>query len=64
MKKLLSLAFQMQLSFTIKADQMMLYDTKWYIPLTQYKVFVGGQQPDQAVSVPSNMLRGYFTVQG
>ncbi len=53
----------MQLSFTIKAEQMMLYDTEWYIPLTQYKVFIGGQQPDQVVSVPSNVLRGYFTVQ-
>ena len=52
----------MQLSFTITADQMMLYDQNWYIPLTQYKVFVGGQQPDQDISVSSNVLRGSFTV--
>ena len=41
---------------------MMLYDTNWYIPETEYKVFVGGQQPDQEISVPSNVLSGYFMV--
>ena len=42
---------------------MMLYDTKWYVPTTEYKVFVGGQQPGQQTSAPSNVLDGSFTVQ-
>ena len=42
---------------------MMLYDQKWYIPLTQYTVFIGGQQPEQKIFVPSNVLKGSFTVQ-
>ena len=42
---------------------MMLYDTKWYVPTTEYMVFVGGQQPDQQTSAPSNVLDGSFTVQ-
>ena len=42
---------------------MMLYDSKWYIPITDYKVFVGGQQPNQKTIAPSNVLEGYFTVQ-
>ena len=49
--------------FTITADQMMLYDQKWYIPVTEYTVFVGGQQPDQKRLVSSNVLKGSFTVQ-
>ena len=49
--------------FTITADQMMLYDQKWYIPLTQYAVFVGGQQPEQKRLVPANVLKGSFIVQ-
>ena len=49
--------------FTITSEQMMLYDTKWYIPTTDYKIFVGGQQPNQKTSAPSNVLEGYFTVQ-
>ena len=42
---------------------MMLYDTKWYVPTTEYKVCVGGQQPNQQTSAPSNVLEGSFTVQ-
>ena len=53
---------KIQLSFTITADQMMLYDQNWYTPLTEYKVFVGGQQPDQKTSVSSNVLRSSFTL--
>ena len=48
--------------FTITSEQMMVYDIKWYIPTTEYKVYVGGQQPDQKTSVPSNVLDGSFVV--
>ena len=50
--------------FTITLEQMMLFDTKWYIPTTEYQVFVGGQQPNQKTAAPSNILNGSFTVQG
>jgi hypothetical protein len=50
-------------SFIVTAEQMMLYDTKWYIPTTEYKVFVGGQQPNQQTNAPSNVLDGSFNVQ-
>ena len=52
----------MQVVFTITSEQMMLYDKDWYIPTTEYKVYVGGQQPDQQLKVPSNVLSGSFTV--
>ena len=52
-----------QVSFIVTAEQMMLYDTKWYIPTTEYKVYVGGQQPNQQTTAPSNVLEGSFTVQ-
>ena len=52
-----------QVSFVVTAEEMMLYDTKWFIPTTEYKVFVGGQQPNQQTSAPSNVLDGSFTVQ-
>ena len=56
----------LQLTFEITSEEMMLYDTKdtkWYVPTTEYKVFVGGQQPNQQTSAPSNILDGSFTVQ-
>ena len=49
--------------FIVTAEQMMLYDTKYYVPTTEYKVFVGGQQPNQETSAPSNVIDGSFTVQ-
>ena len=49
--------------FTITSEQMMLFDTKWYIPTTEYQVFVGGQQPNQKTAAPSNVLNGSFMVQ-
>ena len=42
--------------FMITLEQMMLYDTKWYIPTTEYKIYVGGQQPNQKIAAPSNVL--------
>ena len=42
----------------------MLYGTKWYIPTIEYKVYVGGQQPNQKTVAPSNVLEGSFMVQG
>jgi hypothetical protein len=48
--------------FTVTAEQMMLFDTKWYVPTTEYEVFAGGQQPNQMISAPSNVLEGSFTV--
>ena len=41
----------------------MLYDTKWYIPTTEYKVYVGGQKSNQKIAAPSNVLDGSFSVQ-
>ena len=55
--------YDTQVSFVVTAEQMMLYDTKWYIPTTEYKVYVGGQQPNQQTTAPSNILDGSFTVQ-
>ena len=49
--------------FTITSNQLMLYDQKWYTPLTQYIVFIGGQQPEQRRLAPSNVLKGSFTVE-
>jgi hypothetical protein len=49
--------------FTITSEQMMVYDTKWYVPASEYKVFAGGQQPNQKTSAPSNVVEGSFTVQ-
>ena len=54
----------LQVMFTITSEQMMLFDTKWYIPTTKYQVFVGGQQPNQKIAAPSNVLNGSFMVQG
>ena len=43
----------------------MLYDSgHWFVPTVEYKVFVGGQQPNQHTSAPSNVLDGSFVVQG
>ena len=61
--QLSSYACLIQVSFTITSGEMMLYDTKWYVPTTEYKVYVGGQQPNQEISAPSNVLDGSFTVQ-
>lgn len=53
----------LQVMFTITSEQMMLYDKKWFIPTTEHKVFVGGQQPNQKIAAPSNVLDGSFKVQ-
>ena len=58
-----SMFHTLQVVFTVTSEQMMLYDTKWYVPTTEYKVFVGGQQPDQQTCAPSNVLDGSFTIQ-
>lgn len=51
------------MAFTITADEMMLYDDNgWIVPSGEYNVSVGGQQPNQKTSVPSNVLVGSFTV--
>ena len=52
-----------QVTFTVTSEEMMVYDTKWYVPTTEYKVYVGGQQPNQQTTAPSNVLDGSFTVQ-
>jgi hypothetical protein len=52
----------MQLNFTITSEQMMLYDTQWYVPISEYKVFAGGQQPNQKTSAPSNVIESSFRV--
>lgn len=41
----------------------MLWDTKWELVYGQLQIDVGGQQPMQATTVPSNILTGSFTVE-
>ncbi|XP_002740189.1 uncharacterized protein LOC100375100 [Saccoglossus kowalevskii] len=43
---------------------MAVYTNKWVIEPGVYTVYAGGQQPHQSTKVPSNVLRGHFTVDG
>lgn len=52
----------MQLKFEITSEQRMVWDTQWETVYGQYEVYVGGQQPMQSTTVPSNILTGSFTV--
>ena len=40
---------------------MQIWIDDWTVPKGTYTVSVGGQQPDQATKVPTNVLRGSFT---
>ena len=59
-----------QVEFSITAQQMAMYKEKGYSPATwvimpgQYNVFVGGQQPNQETSAPSNVLHTTFSIDG
>ncbi|XP_065919367.1 uncharacterized protein [Dysidea avara] len=59
-----------QVEFSITARQMATYKEKEFNPATwvimpgQYNVFVGGQQPNQEISAPSNVLHTTFTIRG
>ena len=56
--------------FSITARQMAMFKEIGYKPATwvimpgKYNVFVGGQQPDQGTSAPSNILQTMFTITG
>ena len=52
----------LQLNFTITGEQMQVWIEDWVIPIGRYIVYVGGQQPDQITSVPSNIMSGTFDV--
>lgn len=52
-----------KLQFTITAEQMQVWTTKWEIPSGEMSVYVGGQQPDQTKEVPSNILKGSFKIE-
>jgi beta-glucosidase len=51
--------------FTITADQMSFADDsgEWILEPGDFKVWVGGQQPNLAGAQPANVLEGKFTVQ-
>jgi beta-glucosidase len=53
--------------FTLSAEQMSLADEQgqWILEPGEFRVWVGGQQPDLKGSVqPANVVSGQFTVQG
>ena len=54
--------FPIQLSFTIVSAQMEVWTNSWEIPSCNMTVFVGGQQPDQTMQLPSNVLTGHFSI--
>ena len=41
---------------------MQIWISDWVIPEGVYDVYVGGQQPNQTTTVPSNILNGYYTI--
>jgi beta-glucosidase len=52
--------------FTLSADQLSFADNdgKWVLEPGEFKVWIGGQQPDlKAVSQPGNVLEGQFAVE-
>ena len=51
-----------QLVFTVTAREMQLWTTQWEILPGTMDVYVGGQQPNQATKVPSNVLMSSFQV--
>ena len=53
-----------QASFVITKDQQMLWgnDNKWEVISGKMQVYVGGQQPMQNTTAPSNVLTGFFTM--
>jgi len=59
-----------EVGFSITARQMAMFKEKGYKPATwvimpgAYNVFVGGQQPHQLTSAPSNVLQTTFTITG
>lgn len=52
----------LKLTFLITAAQMKIWTSKWIIPLGKIIVYVGGQQPGQHDTVPSNILEGNFVI--
>nr|KAG5706790.1 hypothetical protein BaRGS_004125 [Batillaria attramentaria] len=56
---------QKTVHFTVEAKTMALWvNNGWKISPTSMKLYVGGQQPNQARSVGSNVLQATFTVEG
>ena len=51
------------LRFTITSKQMQLYTERWEMISGVMQVYVGGQQPMQENSAPSNVLHSYFTTE-
>ena len=51
------------LRFTITSKQMQLYTERWEMISGVMQVYVGGQQPMQENSAPSNVLQSYFTIE-
>jgi beta-glucosidase len=52
--------------FTLTAEQMSFADEigKWVLEPGEFKVWVGGQQPNQRIGPqPANVMEGQFTVQ-
>ena len=53
-----------QINFTVTPQQMAVWTTEWTIEPTGIDIFVGGQQPYQKTSAPSNVLEGNVTLAG
>ncbi|XP_077869988.1 uncharacterized protein LOC100375243 [Saccoglossus kowalevskii] len=51
-----------EVHFTIAPRMMAVYTDQWVIEPGVYTVYVGGQQPNQATKVPSNILEEKFTI--
>ena len=58
------LCYFLQLTFIVLPEQLQVWtdDNQWAIPSGTYAISVGGQQPDQTVTVPSNVLKGSFSL--
>ncbi|XP_065845653.1 uncharacterized protein [Oscarella lobularis] len=53
-----------EVNFTVTPQQMAVWTTEWTIEPTVIDIFVGGQQPYQKTSAPSNVLEGNVTLTG
>lgn len=53
----------LQILFIITSDLMQVWTTEWVIKDCTMTVTVGGQQPDQTVTVDSNILTASFVIQ-
>ena len=53
----------LQVAFNVTSVDMQVYTSQWEVPAGEYQLSVGGQQPGQTITVPSNTLTASFTVE-